>query len=182
MTNAGYSAAQYSIVVQTYKSPIPRGSGFRYSESGYTRQNTGGCGFWNNDADWANDYALPTINNAVRNASHADRASRTSSASSSPSAFNGRRLCENTVGLLEERGLGGWRQRRRVGPDRVDQPDPHRLDLLRLQLLHPGVDPPQLLGSARAAQLRAPGLQRRRAARRHVRAAPTASTAVASRR
>ena len=42
-------------------------SGFRYGESGYTRQNTGGCGFWNNDANWANNSALPTINNAVKN-------------------------------------------------------------------------------------------------------------------
>ena len=24
-----------------------RASGFRYSQSGYTRQSTGGCGFWN---------------------------------------------------------------------------------------------------------------------------------------
>ena len=34
MTNAGYSASQYTIIAQTYWSPIPRGSGFRYPESG----------------------------------------------------------------------------------------------------------------------------------------------------
>ena len=34
--------------------PIPNGSGFRYSQSGFTRQSTGGCGFWNNDANYAN--------------------------------------------------------------------------------------------------------------------------------
>ena len=32
------------------------------------------------------------------------------------SAFNGRRLCENTVGLLEERGLATW-----SAPGAVDQ-------------------------------------------------------------
>jgi hypothetical protein len=107
MVNAGYASTQYTILVQTYPSPIPRGSGFRYSESGYTRQSTGGCGFWNADADWANDYALPTINNAVKNA-----ASQTGLTNVKvmdiQSAFNGRRLCESTVGRLEEKGVTYW--------------------------------------------------------------------------
>ncbi|MHB8531794.1 MAG: SGNH/GDSL hydrolase family protein, partial [Solirubrobacteraceae bacterium] len=50
MRNAGYSSSQYTILVQDYPSPIPLGSGFRYSQSGYTRQTVGGCGFWNRDA------------------------------------------------------------------------------------------------------------------------------------
>jgi hypothetical protein len=108
MTNAGYSSSQYTIVAQTYMSPIPRGSGFRYSQSGYTRQSTGGCGFWNADADWANDYALPTINNAVRNAISQTGLTNIRRMELS-SAFTGRRLCENTVGLLEEQGLWDWR-------------------------------------------------------------------------
>lgn len=107
MTNAGYSASQYTIVVQTYMSPIPRGSGFRYSQSGYTRQSTGGCGFWNADADWANDYALPTINGAVRNAITQTGLTNIRKLELQ-SAFTGRRLCENTVGLLEEQGLWDW--------------------------------------------------------------------------
>jgi hypothetical protein len=107
MTNAGYASSQYTIVVQDYESPVPGGSGIRYSESGYTRQSTGGCGFWNADADWANNTALPTINNAVKNA-----ASQTGLTNVKilelQTAFNGRRLCENTVGLLEEKGLSSW--------------------------------------------------------------------------
>ena len=67
MANAGYTTAQYRIVVQTYPSPVPNGSGFRYSQSGFTRQSTGGCGFWNNDANWANSTALVRINQAVTN-------------------------------------------------------------------------------------------------------------------
>jgi len=106
MTAAGYSAGQYTIVVQTYPSPVPTSSGFRYGESGYTRQSTGGCGFWNADANWANSSALVTINNSVKSAA----------ASVSPSikildlaaAFNGRRLCENTVNLMENTGLANW--------------------------------------------------------------------------
>jgi hypothetical protein len=109
MLNAGYADSGYRIVVQDYESPLPPGSGFRYGESGYTRQNTGGCGFWNNDANWANSSALPTINNAVRNA-----AAQTGLANVKllelQSAFNGHRLCENTVGLLEEKGLTSWTQ------------------------------------------------------------------------
>src|SRR4051794_3368078 len=47
MLNDGYADSSYSIIVQTYSSPIPSGSGFRYSESGWSRQSTGGCGLWN---------------------------------------------------------------------------------------------------------------------------------------
>jgi hypothetical protein len=109
MANAGYADAAYGIVVQDYESPLPTGSGFRYGESGYTRQNTGGCGFWNNDANWANNSALPTINNAVKNAA-AQTGLSNIRILELQSAFNGRRLCENTVGLLEEKGLTSWTQ------------------------------------------------------------------------
>ena len=52
---------------QTYWSPIPRGSGFRYPETGWTRQSIGGCGTWNRDADWANDTVVTAMNNSVKN-------------------------------------------------------------------------------------------------------------------
>lgn len=115
MRDAGYTDNQWTLLVQTYPSPIPRGSGFRYAESGYTRQSTGGCGFWNKDADWANDTALPTINGAVRGAVTDSGLGNTRILELS-SAFNGRRLCENTVGLYEERGIASW-----TSPGAVDQ-------------------------------------------------------------
>ncbi|HEX4977911.1 MAG TPA: hypothetical protein VFV40_08595, partial [Nocardioides sp.] len=109
MRNAGYADAAWTMLVQTYPSPIPNGSGFRYSQSGYTRQSTGGCGFWNADADWANATALPTINNTVTAA--IGQAGITNSRTLDlASAFNGRRLCENGVGLYEEKGLTHWTQ------------------------------------------------------------------------
>jgi hypothetical protein len=108
MTNAGYNASQYSIVVQDYPSPIPLGSGFRYSQSGYTRQSTGGCGFWNNDANYANEKMLPTIDSTVLGAASAAGLSNVRTLELG-SAFNGRRLCEKGVGLLEEEGLSSWR-------------------------------------------------------------------------
>jgi hypothetical protein len=109
MRNAGYADAQWTLLVQNYPSPIPHGAQFRYGESGYTRQDTGGCGFWNADADWANDVALPTINQTVAGAA-ADTGLGNVRALDLASAFNGRRLCESSVGLYEERGLSSWTQ------------------------------------------------------------------------
>jgi hypothetical protein len=109
MRNAGYSDSAWTLLVQNYPSPIPTSTGFRYSQSGYTRQNTGGCGFWNADANYANNTLLPTINNTVfgaitqagiTNAKTLDLAS----------AYTGRRLCETGVGLYEEVGLTHWTQ------------------------------------------------------------------------
>lgn len=115
MRNAGYTDDQWTLLAQTYPSPIPRGDGFRYGESGYTRQSTGGCGFWSSDADWANDVALPTINGAVTGAA-SDSGLSNIAILDLASAFNGRRLCEGTVGLYEERGLADW-----TAPGAVDQ-------------------------------------------------------------
>jgi hypothetical protein len=108
MTNAGYSSSQYTILVQDYPSPIPLGSGFRYPQTGYTRQEVGGCGFWNNDANYANEKMLPTIDGAVFGAAAATGLSNVKTMEIG-SAFNGRRLCEKGVGLLEEVGLANWK-------------------------------------------------------------------------
>jgi len=107
MGEDGYSTGMYTVVVQDYPSPIPDGSGFRYGQSGYTRQAVGGCGFWNTDADWANGTALPDINGAVRSAAAGVGASNVEVMDIS-TAFDGHRLCEDTVGLLEEKGLTSW--------------------------------------------------------------------------
>ena len=115
MRNAGYSDGSWTMLVQNYPSPLPRSNGIRYAESGYTRQDTGGCGFWNADLDWANDTALPTINSSVVGA--ISTAGITNSKTLDlATAFNGRRLCESTVGLYEEKGLTSWTQ-----PGAVDE-------------------------------------------------------------
>jgi hypothetical protein len=107
MRNDGYADSSYTIIVQTYSSPIPNGSGFRYSQSGFTRQTTGGCGFWNADANWANGTAVPTIDNAVKNGA-AQSGLTNYELLDDQNALVGRRLCENTVGLLEEKGVANW--------------------------------------------------------------------------
>jgi hypothetical protein len=115
MRNAGYADGSWTLLVQNYPSPLPNGSGFRYGESGYTRMSTGGCGFWNRDADWANGTALSLINSAVAGAA-ADSGIAGVRTLDLASAFNGRRLCETGVGLYEEKGLASW-----TTPGAVDQ-------------------------------------------------------------
>lgn len=108
MANAGYTTSQYTVVVQNYPSPVPNGSAFRYSQSGFTRQSTGGCGFWNRDADWANATALTQINGAVSNAATAANTAGNVKVLNVATALNGRRLCESGVKLMESTGLGSW--------------------------------------------------------------------------
>ena len=107
MANAGYADSQYTILAQTYSSPIPRGSGFRYPQSGFTRQTIGGCGVWNRDADWANDTVVQTFNTTIRNATAQSGLSNVKVVDMT-NALAGRRLCESSVGLLEERGVANW--------------------------------------------------------------------------
>ncbi|RPF20307.1 hypothetical protein [Myceligenerans xiligouense] len=107
MRNAGYADSQWTLVVQTYPSPVPNGAGIRYSQSGYTRQFTGGCGLWNADANWANSTALPVINGALLGAA-ADVGLSNVRTLDMTHAFDGRRLCEEGVGLYEEVGLANW--------------------------------------------------------------------------
>ena len=108
MVEAGYRDEMYSVIVQDYESPLPNGSGFRYPEEGWSRQEVGGCGFWNADANWANEQALPRIDAAVHNAAAESRLTNVRTLLLA-SAFGSRRLCETTVGLLEERGITSWR-------------------------------------------------------------------------
>jgi hypothetical protein len=112
MKNAGHQPGDYTIIIQTYWSPLPRGADIRYSESGYTRQTTGGCGFWNRDADWANDTAVVAMNRSLTEG--AARAAARPDVDfdyvvlDMAASLNGHRLCERGVGLLEEVGVATW--------------------------------------------------------------------------
>ncbi len=107
MTTAGYDDSMYTIIGQTYWSPLPRGAGIRYPESGWSRQSIGGCGVWNRDANWANDTVVVAMNNTMRNAITRSGITNITQLELQDSLV-GRRLCENTVGLLEERGVPSW--------------------------------------------------------------------------
>src|SRR4051812_13120067 len=120
MRNAGYADTAWTLMVQDYESPIPNGPGFRYSESGYTRQSIGGCGFWSADATWANGTALPTINNAVLGAA-ADSGLTNVKTLDVAGAFTGHRLCETTDDLVENH-YSSWQAPGAVdGSEWVDQ-------------------------------------------------------------
>ncbi len=109
MKEAGYSSSQYAVLAQDYPSPIPNGSEFRYEQKGYSRQEIGGCGFWNQDANYANSTMLPTIDGSVfRGAEEAGLTHLVKMQLSG--AFNSHRLCDNTDGLLEEEGLKSWKE------------------------------------------------------------------------
>jgi hypothetical protein len=107
MTNAGYNASQYTIIAQTYWTPIPRSTGFRYAETGWTRQSIGGCGVWNRDANWAHDTVVAAMNGSVRNGAAATGISNLV-VLDLQNSLDGRRLCESGVGLYEEVGLANW--------------------------------------------------------------------------
>jgi hypothetical protein len=107
MRNAGYADSSWTLLAQTYSSPLPRGAQIRYSQNGFTRQTIGGCGTWNADADWANDTVVATLNSTVRNAKAATGMSNVA-LFEAQNALVGHRLCENTDGLLEEQGLASW--------------------------------------------------------------------------
>jgi hypothetical protein len=107
MTNAGYSSSQWTLVVQDYPSPVPNGSGFRYSQGSGVRQSTGGCGFFDTDASYANSSMLPTINSSLKNAAAATGLPNVKYVEMA-SAFNGRRLCENTVDRVDHTSYSSW--------------------------------------------------------------------------
>jgi hypothetical protein len=109
MKDAGYADGDYRIIAQTYTSPVPPSRGIRYSEIGYTRSAIGGCPIWNADADWVDTVVLNAFNRAIRNAVARSKAPNISLLDAR-NAFAGRRLCEDTVGLMEERGIGHWTQ------------------------------------------------------------------------
>ncbi|WP_416371050.1 GDSL-type esterase/lipase family protein [Streptomyces sp. MB09-01] len=66
MSAAGYADSSYRIVLQSYPSPIPRGAENRYTQSDWSRLNTGGCPFWNRDSDWARDSLVPQIADRIK--------------------------------------------------------------------------------------------------------------------
>jgi hypothetical protein len=111
MQDANYGNSDYKIILQTYSSPIPDGPfGFRYPQDGHVRQLVGGCPILDKDATWVNHTVLPAMNLAITEARTALLGDGIATdVLDAQNAFAGRRLCENTVGLLEERGVVDWR-------------------------------------------------------------------------
>lgn len=106
MTDAGYDEDDWTLLIQTYPSPLPPGGDIRYWQT-VLRHAEGGCPFWNEDADWANDTALPLINSTIAAAVDELDASNVAILDVSQ-VLIGHRLCEDTVELVGDDGVGHW--------------------------------------------------------------------------
>ena len=168
MANAGYADAQYTMWCRPTGRRSRTASGFRYpsrarrvrtpaaAASGTRRQ----LGQQHRAADDQQlGHATPPPQTGLSNTKIFDAAERVQRP---PAVREHGRAARGEGPDVVDAG-------RRGRQDRVGQPDPHGLDGLR-PVPAAGGAAPQLLGSAGAAQLRAPGLQRRRAARGHLHA------------
>ncbi|WP_432144299.1 GDSL-type esterase/lipase family protein [Streptomyces sp. bgisy084] len=75
MSNAGYQASDYRLVLQTYPSPIPAGANYRADlpETNYSRATSGGCPFYNDDSDWADGTVVSDLADAHRKTAEGER-------------------------------------------------------------------------------------------------------------
>ena len=166
MTNAGYSSSQYTILVQDYPSPIPQrlrlpllAERLHAADDGRLRLLEQRRQLRQRD-DAADDRQRRLGRGGAAGLSNVKTMEL-------GSAFNGRRLCEKGVGLLEEEGLSNWKASGAVDKSEwINQIrtleaifGPYELQ----EDIHPNY-----WGSARAAQLPDAGVQRGHAEGRHV--------------
>jgi hypothetical protein len=111
MSLAGYGSSQYTVLVQNYPSPLATTANMRYAESPNDDRIAQGCPFYDADADYADGTILPIVNGAVADAVATVVAggARNVRVLDQAALMDGRRLCERSVGTLEERGLSSWR-------------------------------------------------------------------------
>ena len=106
MRQGGYESDEWTLLVQTYPSPIADSKTIRYSQD-YDRQLRGGCGFWNNDLDWANETVLPTVNRAVVDAVDDARQNHPNiRLLELRDALKGHRLCETGTSIVGKMAWG----------------------------------------------------------------------------
>ncbi len=116
MDEAGYGPESYTIIAQTYSSPIPAGGGFRYPESGYARA-VAGCAVWDTDANWVQSTVVPAMNKTIKKAV-ADSGIGNITVMDAQNLLVGHRLCEKGVGELEDGGVPSWTAPQ--APDRTE--------------------------------------------------------------
>lgn len=108
MEAAGYTSGDWTLLVQTYPSPLAPGGLIRYPETGGVIRLDGGCPFWDEDADWANTVALGRIEQTIREAVAVFGRPNVRILDVSE-LFVGRRLCEDGVALVgSANGAADW--------------------------------------------------------------------------
>ena len=97
----------YTLVVQTYPSPLPPSADNRYlnDRARYRR----GCPFFDADLDWAAERVLGVINGAVADAARRVRGGPDVVTLDLEQAFAGHRLCESGAAAFDETRLRSWR-------------------------------------------------------------------------
>lgn len=96
MTTAGYQPGHYRIVLQSAPSPIPLSKDIRYQEGTWERWHTGGCPFWNADADWARGKLVGEISSLLKQAA----TNAGVGFLDLQDAFNGREVCSVSSRLV----------------------------------------------------------------------------------
>ena len=125
MRDVGYQDDSWTLVQHLYPQPIARSENMRYAEwdgniPNY-RQTRGGCGMWDEDANWAIDTVLKTVNETAQDAALeakiAEPTVRIVQMDTS-GAFAGHELCSkdvyrlNSINDEDERGVDHWRHPR----------------------------------------------------------------------
>ncbi len=129
MRDAGYDESEWTLVQNFYPQPIATSDQMRYADDALAyRQQLGGCGFRDVDADWAVNSVLPTVNATVAEAAlearaYFDQRLRLVQMDTSQ-AFRGHELCNEAVKRVdsynaEDRGgVKSWRKRN--APDKSE--------------------------------------------------------------
>ncbi|MFJ8476394.1 aegerolysin family protein [Kitasatospora sp. NPDC094011] len=69
MNSQGYNSRNYRLVAQSYPGPIADADHYRYpAETIAQRYTTGGCPFYNEDANWARKEVIPAVSDMLRSA------------------------------------------------------------------------------------------------------------------
>ena len=106
MRAAGKKDGSWTLVVNLNPDTLPLSGDFRYPQT-EARQTTGGCGFYNTDADWAATTLVATIRRAQQNA--LGRSGVTPSAVLDlSSALAERQLCSTSTSLVEKTPGKSW--------------------------------------------------------------------------
>ncbi len=93
-------AANWTLIVQDYPSPVATSSTIRYGETYRQRWEDGGCPMYNVDLDWANNTALMNIDRTVLEAVELQRVAHPAQNIQFlelKDALKGHRLCEKNV-------------------------------------------------------------------------------------
>jgi hypothetical protein len=105
MLGAGNLDNEFVIMVQGYEQLLPFRGDFRYDEA--NRWLRGGCGFYDDDADWANRTLVPMINRTIWDATKQLPFANFRRLDVSW-AFGIHKLCHRDVRLIEEAGYTSW--------------------------------------------------------------------------